>query len=114
MENYIRKAAESFFVNRPYGIHIDYKKQGYVLFNRQLNVLGNRNPGCIDRLPLERFGVEEIPLDGKTVEKHPDFTNVYFYDDHTNPYMDYVLDFGKLKNYNRYMYTLAMILGRDL
>lgn len=41
MEDYIKKAADAFLVERPYGMRVDYSKQGYVLFNRNLNVLGN-------------------------------------------------------------------------
>ena len=43
MEDYIKKAADAFLVERPYGMRVDYSKQGYVLFNRNLNVLGNGN-----------------------------------------------------------------------
>ena len=41
MENYIKKAADAFLVERPYGMRVDYRKKGFVLFNRNLNVLGN-------------------------------------------------------------------------
>ena len=39
MENYIKKAADAFLVERPYGMRVDYRKKGFVLFNRNLNVL---------------------------------------------------------------------------
>ena len=39
MEDYIKKAADAFLVERPYGMRVDYRKGGYVLFNRNLNVL---------------------------------------------------------------------------
>ena len=34
MENYIKKAADAFLVERPYGMRVDYRKKGFVLFNR--------------------------------------------------------------------------------
>ena len=39
-----------------------------MLFNRNLNVLGNAEHARLEELPLERFNVEEIPLDGEIVE----------------------------------------------
>ena len=63
MENYIKKAADAFLVERPYGMRVDYRKKGFVLFNRNLNVLGNAEHARLEELPLERFNVEEIPLD---------------------------------------------------
>ena len=62
MENYIKKAADAFLVERPYGMRVDYRKKGFVLFNRNLNVLGNAEQTRLEELPLERFNVEEIPL----------------------------------------------------
>ena len=99
MENYIKKAADAFLVERPYGMRVDYRKKGFVLFNRNLNVLGNA-----EELPLERFNVEE----------HAGFTDVFFYTDLTNPYAGYVLNLQKLKAYNRLMFPLAMALNREL
>ena len=47
MEDYIKKAADAFLVERPYGMRVDYRKGGYVLFNRNLNVLfGLYQPLC--------------------------------------------------------------------
>ena len=74
MENYIKKAADAFLVERPYGMRVDYRKKGFVLFNRNLNVLGNAEHARLEELPLERFNVEEIPLDGEIVEEHAGFT----------------------------------------
>ena len=88
MEDYIKKAADAFLVERPYGMRVDYSKRGYVLFNRNLNVLGNK--------------------------EHAGFTDVFFYSDCTNPYAGYVLDLRKLKAYNQFIYPLAMILNRKL
>lgn len=90
MENYMKKAADAFLVGRPYGMRVDFRRKGYVLFNRRMNVLGNEMQGDIGTLPLERFEVEEIPYAGD------------------------VPDFGKLKVYNRYMYPLSVVLCRDL
>ncbi|MEQ3328174.1 hypothetical protein AAA136_17650 [Phocaeicola vulgatus] len=86
MENYIKKAADAFLVERPYGMRVDYRKKGFVLFNRNLNVLGNAEHARLEELPLERFNVEEIPLDGEIVEEHAGFTDVFFYTDLTSPY----------------------------
>ena len=69
MENYIKKAADAFLVERPYGMRVDYRKKGFVLFNRNLNVLGNAEQTRLEELPLERFNVEEIPLEGEVVEE---------------------------------------------
>jgi len=114
MENYIKKAADAFLVERPYGMRVDYRKKGFVLFNRNLNVLGNAEQTRLEELPLERFNVEEIPLEGEVVEEHAGFTDVFFYTDLTNPYAGYVLNLQKLKAYNRFMFPLAMALNREL
>lgn len=60
MENYIKKAADAFLVERPYGMRVDYRKKGFVLFNRNLNVLGNAEQTRLEELPLERFNVERF------------------------------------------------------
>ena len=101
MEDYIKKAADAFLVERPYGMRVDYRKGGYVLFNRNLNVLGNK----------ERARLEELPLEDL---EHAGFTDVFFYSDCTNPYAGYVLDLKKLKVYNQYMFPLAMVLNMKL
>ena len=84
------------------------------LFNRNLNVLGNAEHARLEELPLERFNVEEIPLDGEIVEEHAGFTDVFFYTDLTSPYAGYALNLQKLKAYNRFMFPLAMALNRKL
>ena len=56
------------------GMRVDYRKKGFVLFNRNLNVLGNVEHARLEELPLERFNVEEIPLEGEIVEEHAGFT----------------------------------------
>ena len=48
------------------------------------------------------------------VERYGDFTDVFFYSTRTDPYMGIAPDFSKLKAYNRYMYALSLVLGRDL
>ena len=90
------------------------RKKGFVLFNRNLNVLGNAEHARLEELPLERFNVEEIPLDGEIVEEHAGFTDVFFYTDLTSPYAGYALNLQKLKAYNRFMFPLAMALNRKL
>ena len=69
MENYQEKARENFYRNRPYGIHIDYARKGFVLFNHYTNSLGKQETGSIERLPLEKFeDVDAIPLNGKIIK----------------------------------------------
>lgn len=114
MEDYIKKAADAFSVERPYGMRVDFRKGGYVLFNRNMNILGNNEPGHIEELSLERFDVKEIPLEGEIVEEHAGFTDVFFYTDSTNPYAGHNMDLKKIMAYNRYIYPLAMILNRKL
>ena len=101
-------------MERPYGMRVDYSKRGYVLFNRNLNVLGNGEHARLEELPLEEFDVDEIPLEGEIIKEHAGFTDVFFYSDCTNPYAGYVLDLKKLKAYNQFIYPLAMILNRKL
>ena len=50
MENYQEKARENFYCNRPYGIHIDYVRKGFVLFNHYTNSLGKQETGSIEGL----------------------------------------------------------------
>ncbi len=50
MENYVKKAADAFLVERPYGMRVDYRKKGFVLFNRNLNVLGNAEQTRLEEL----------------------------------------------------------------
>ncbi|WP_283127406.1 hypothetical protein [Bacteroides clarus] len=71
-------------------------------------------PDGVDSLPLEEFEVERIPLNGGRVERYGDFTDVFFYSTRTDPYMGIAPDFSKLKAYNRYMYALSLVPGRDL
>lgn len=67
--NYQEKARENFYRNRPYGIHIDYARKGFVLFNHYTNSLGKQETGSIERLPLEKFeDVDAIPLNGKIIK----------------------------------------------
>ena len=53
MENYISKAADAFLTSRPYGIRLDFKHKGFVIFNHHMNLLGNGTPCNLDSLPLE-------------------------------------------------------------
>ena len=100
MEDYIKKAADAFLVERPYGMRVDY--------------LGNKERARLEELPLEDFDVDEIPLEGEIIKEHAGFTDVFFYSDCTNPYAGYVLDLKKLKVYNQYMFPLAMVLNMKL
>ena len=105
MENYQEKARENFYRNRPYGIHIDYARKGFVLFNHYTNSLGKQETGSIEGLPLEKFeDVDAIPLNG----------DIYFYTDDSNPYKNMKLDMDALKQYNRFIYPLSLFLDRIL
>ena len=101
MENYQEKARENFYRNRPYGIHIDYARKGFVLFNHYTNSLGKQETGSIEGLPLEKFeDVDAIPLNGKIIKNGNRTTDIYFYTDDSNPYKNKKLDMDALKQYN--------------
>ena len=104
MENYQEKARENFYRNRPYGIHIDYARKGFVLFNHYTNSLGKQETGSIEGLPLEKF---EEKNGNQT-------TDIYFYTDDSNPYKNMKLDMDALKQYNRFIYPLSLFLDRIL
>ena len=105
MENYQEKARENFYRNRPYGIHIDYARKGFVLFNHYTNSLGKQETGSIEGLPLEKF--EDVKNGNQT-------TDIYFYTDDSNPYKNMKLDMDALKQYNRFIYPLSLFLDRIL
>ena len=86
-----------------------------MLFNRYANTLGNRETGSIEKLPLESFeDVNEIPLDGILVQSGNHTTDVYFYSEESNPYRNATLDLEALKQYNRFIYPLSILLNRTL
>lgn len=113
--DYISKARQNFYHNRPYGIRIDRQRNGFVLFNREMNVLGSSVPGNLDSLPLEHIpAVGDIPCMGEIVKEAGKVVDVFFYTDESNPYRDGKLDMDRLKSYNRYIYPLSLLLGRTL
>ena len=115
MENYQEKARENFYRNRPYGIHIDYARKGFVLFNHYTNSLGKQETGSIEGLPLEKFeDVDAIPLNGKIIKNGNQTTDIYFYTDDSNPYRNMKLNMDALKQYNRFIYPLSLFLDRIL
>lgn len=115
MNDLQEKAKVGFYCNRPYGIRIDYAQKGFVLFNRYANTLGNRETGSIEKLSLESFeDVNEIPLDGILVQNRNHTTDVYFYSEESNPYRNATLDLEALKQYNRFIYPLSILLNRTL
>ena len=115
MNDLQEKAKVGFYCNRPYGIRIDYAQKGFVLFNRYANTLGNRETGSIEKLPLESFeDVNEIPLDGILVQNGNHTTDVYFYSEESNPYRNAILNLEALKQYNRFIYPLSILLNRTL
>lgn len=77
--DYRLKAKQYFFTNRPYGIRIDIRKPGYVLFNKNLNVLGNAQPSQLEHLPIELFeSIDDIPMEGEVIEKKDGIIDIYF------------------------------------
>ena len=114
MENYMAKAADAFLTGRPYGIRLDFKHKGFALFNYNMNELGNHLPGRLETLPLEDFDVEDIPLCGERIVRKENITDIFFYDENSNPYSDNRVDMKKLKAYNKYIYPLSLILNRNL
>ena len=114
MEKYMAKAAYAFLTGRPYGIRLDFKHKGFALFNHNMNELGNHLPGRLETLPLEDFDVEDIPLCGERIVRKENITDIFFYDEKSNPYSDNQVDMKKLKAYNKYIYPLSLILNRNL
>lgn len=114
MENYMAKAADAFLTGRPYGIRLDFKHKGFALFNYNMNELGNHLPGRLETLPLEDFDVDDIPLCGEHIVRKENITDIFFYDEKSNPYSDNRVDMKKLKAYNKYIYPLSLILNRNL
>lgn len=115
MNDLQEKAKIGFYCNRPYGMRIDYAQKGFVLFNRYANTLGNRETGSIEKLPLESFeDVNEIPLNGIFVQNGNHTTDVHFYSEESNPYRNATLDLEALKQYNRFIYPLSILLNRTL
>ena len=114
MEKYMAKAAYAVLTGRPYGIRLDFKHKGFALFNHNMNELGNHLPGRLETLPLEDFDVEDIPLCGERIVRKENITDIFFYDEKSNPYSDNRVDMKKLKAYNKYIYPLSLILNRNL
>ena len=114
MENYISKATDAFLTSRPYGIRLDFKRKGFVIFNHHMNLLGNGTPCNVDSLPLEICTLEDIPQIGERIIKKGDIMDIFFYDDTSNPYTGYDVDLEKLRTYNKYIYPLALALNRTL
>jgi len=118
------KAADAFLTGRPYGIRLDFKHKGFALFNYNMNELGNHLPARLETLPLEDFDVEDfdvedfdvedIPLRGERIVRKENITDIFFYDEKSNPYSDNRVDMKKLKAYNKYIYPLSLILNRNL
>ena len=80
------KAADAFLTGRPYGIRLDFKHKGFALFNYNMNELGNHLPARLETLPLEDFDVEDIPLRGERIVRKENITDIFFYDEKSNPY----------------------------
>ena len=107
------KAADAFLTGRPYGIRLDFKHKGFALFNYNMNELGNHLPGRLETLPLEDFDVEDIPLCGERIVRKENITDIFFYDEKSNPYSGNRMNMKKLKAYNKYIYPLSLILNRN-
>ena len=89
-------------------------RMAYVLTSNTRASLGNHLPGRLETLPLEDFDVEDIPLCGERIVRKENITDIFFYDEKSNPYSDNRVDMKKLKAYNKYIYPLSLILNRNL
>lgn len=109
------KARENFHINRPYGIRIDYIRKKFVLFNREMNILGEKMPGAIESLPLEHFNeVEIIPTKGINKTKNGDILDIFFYTDQTDPFIHTTPNLEYMRLYNQYIYPLSLLFDRYL
>lgn len=108
------KSCRCLLTSRPYGIRLDFKRKGFVIFNHHMNLLGNATPCNVDLLPLEICTLEDIPQTGEKIIKKGDIMDIFFYDETSNPYTGYGVDLEKLKTYNKYIYPLALALNRTL
>lgn len=114
-EDFLLTAKKSFYVNRPYGMRVDFEQNGFVLFNKALNMLGDDSPGKLEELPLEHFSdLEELPIQGATIQEHEKIINMFFYTHHTDPYQQEGFSFEYMKMYNQFIYPLSLILNRSL
>lgn len=109
------KAKENFHTSRPYGMRIDYSRKRFILFNRQMNILGEGTPGKIESLPLEYFEyVEDIPTEGVNKISNGNILDIYFYTDHTDPFTQIPPNFEYMKMYNQHIYPLSLLFNRSL
>lgn len=111
-----KKANQDFRINRPYGVRLNLKSKSYVLFNRELNVLGKAERSDLNTLSSEPFEcIEDIPLGlAQTVCKDGDIVDLFFYDEQTTPFSDNRIDTKLLLAYNKKMFTLSSLLDRVL
>lgn len=113
--DYYLKARDSFHISRPYGIRIDYARKEYVLFNRQMNLLGRKSPGTIESLPMQQFSeVEDIPINGANRIRSGNTLDIFFYTDQTDPFIQTAPNLEYLRLYNQYIYPLSLVLNRSL
>ena len=74
--------------------------------------LATEKPATLKNL-LESFeDVNEIPLNGIFVQNGNHTTDVYFYSEESNPYRNATLDLEALKQYNRFIYPLSILLNQ--
>lgn len=112
---YYMKARDSFHIDRPYGIRIDYALKQFVLFNRRMNTLGKDSPEAIESLPLEYFSdVEVIPTNGANKIKNGNILDIFFYTDNTDPFIQTKPNLEYMRIYNQYIYPLSLLLNRHL
>ena len=111
---YAQKAVESFYLDRPYGIRIDYSRKGFVLFNRKLNLLGMDKWNSIEELPLEEYdNPEEIPVEGVDIQRNSSKVDVFFYTDKSSPYHNETLDMECLKKIQQIYLPFVSIAGQN-
>lgn len=112
---YAQKAVESFYLDRPYGIRIDYSRKGFVLVQPETEPAWMDKWNSIEELPLEEYdNPEEIPVEGVDIQRNSSKVDVFFYTDKSSPYHNGTLDMECLKKYNKYIYRLSVLLGRTL
>lgn len=89
----IRKLAnQNFRISRPYGIRLNLKKKTIILFNRELNMLGETDTGNLDTLLAEPYEyIENIPHSlTLQISQNDDRIDLYFYDNKTCPFKQLV------------------------
>ena len=113
---YRKKPRYGFYCNRPYGMRIDYAQKGICSFQPLCQYAWQtEKPAPLKNFPWRVLKMSnEIPLNGIFVQNGNHTTDVYFYSEESNPYRNATLDLEALKQYNRFIYPLSILLNRTL